>query len=83
MSRKKYGFGVKPGGFTSYDGVITSSKKIKSAVRNLSDSGKGMVTITYNDGSIYKFECSRTETSSQITLTDIKETWNGKEIEAK
>ena len=51
--RKKYGFKVKKGGFTQYEGVMSSSKKITSAVRDLSVSGKGKVTITYGDGSVY------------------------------
>ena len=78
--RKKYGFTVEKGGFTQYDGVMSSAKKITSAVRDLSTSGKGKVTITYSDGSVYLLECDRAETSSKITLTNITEKWNGKEL---
>lgn len=77
---KKHFFKCKPGGFTQYEGVMSSAKKITSAVRDLSTSGKGKVTITYGDGSVYLLECDRAETSSQITLTNITEKWNGKEL---
>lgn len=79
--RKKYGFSpVKKGGFVQFEGVMSSSKKITSAVRDLSTSGKGKVTITYGDGSVYLLECDRAETDTKITLTNITESWNGKEL---
>ena len=71
---------LKKGGLVTYTGVLNSAKKITSAVRDLSVSGKGKVTITYGDGSVYLLECDRAETSSQITLTNITEKWNGKEL---
>ena len=77
---KRHFFKCVPGGFTQYDGVMSSAKKITSAVRDLSVSGKGKVTITYGDGSVYLLECDRAETSSKITLTNITEKWNGKEL---
>ena len=80
MTEQKYGFDLYDGGFTQYEGVMSSSKKITSAVRDLSVSGKGKVTITYGDGSVYLLECDRAETSSQITLTNITEKWNGEEL---
>ena len=73
-------FKCRKGGFTQYEGVMSSAKKITSAVRDLSVSGKGKVTITYGDGNVYLLECDRAETSSQITLTNITEKWNGKEL---
>ena len=83
MSREKRDyFRCRAGGFTQYEGVMSSAKKITSAVRDLSVSGKGKVTITYGDGSVYLLECDRAETSSQITLTNITEKWNGKELTA-
>lgn len=75
-------FKCRKGGFTQYEGVMSSSKKITSAVRDLSVSGKGKVTITYGDGSVYLLECNRVETDTQITLTNITESWNGKELTA-
>ena len=77
---EEFGFHIESGGFTQYEGVMSSSKKITSAVRDLSVSGKGKVTITYGDGSVYLLECDRAETSSKITLTNITEKWNGKEL---
>ena len=79
---KKHFFKCKPGGFTQYDGVMSSAKKITSAVRDLSTSRKGKVTITYGDGSVYLLECNRVETDTKITLTNITESWNGKELPA-
>ena len=79
---KKHFFKCKPGGFVQFDGVMSSSKKITSAVRDLSTSGKGKVTITYGDGSVYLLTCDRVETDTQITLTNITESWNGKELTA-
>ena len=79
-TEEKRFFECKKGGFVSFEGVMSSSKKITSAVRDLSTSGKGKVTITYGDGNVYLLECDRAETSSQITLTNITEKWNGKEL---
>lgn len=57
---------------------ISSSKndmKVNSAVRDLSDSNKGKVTISYDNGDTYLFECDREETDAKTTLTNISEYW--------
>ena len=62
---------------------ISSSKndmKVNSAVRDLSDSNKGKVTISYDNGDTYLFECDREETDTRITLTNISEYWNGEKV---
>ena len=82
MADQEYGMEIHDGGFVSFEGVMSSAKKITSAVRDLSTSGKRKVTITYGDGSVYLLECDRVETDTQITLTNITESWNGKELTA-
>lgn len=59
--------------------MINAPKAIKSAERDLSEANKGKVTVVYEDDSIYKLECDRTETASKITITNITETWTEKE----
>ena len=81
-TEEKHFFKCKKGNFVRYCGVMSSAKKITSAVRDLSTSGKGKVTITYGDGSVYLLKCNRVETDTQITLTNITESWNGKELTA-
>ncbi len=57
---------------------ISSSKndmKVNSAVRDLSDSNKDKVTISYDNGDTYLFECDREETDAKTTLTNISEYW--------
>ena len=81
-TEEKHFFKCKKGNFVRYCGVMSSAKKITSAVRDLSTSGKGKVTITYGDGSVYLLTCDRVETDTQITLTNITESWNGKELTA-
>lgn len=57
---------------------ISSSKndmKVNSAVRDLSDSNKGKVTISYDNGDTYLFECDREEADAKTTLTNISEYW--------
>lgn len=71
----KYGVSVYKSGMVAFGSVLSSSKPIASAERDLSESGKGKVTVTYTDGCEYKMECNRTETADKIALTDIKETW--------
>lgn len=76
MKREEYITAVRKGGLIDLEnGVHRSGKPIASAERDLSESGKGKVTVTYTDGCEYKMECSRTENADKITLTDIKETW--------
>ena len=70
------------------DGVLDGLKKrlskdnvkVNSAVRDLSDSNKGKVTISYDNGDTYLFECDREETDTRITLTNISEYWNGEKV---
>lgn len=57
---------------------ISSSKndmKVNSVVRDLSDSNKDKVTVSYDNGDTYLFECDREETDTKTTLTNISEYW--------
>lgn len=57
---------------------ISSSKndmKVNSVVRDLSDSNKDKVTVSYDNGDTYLFECDRAETDAKTTLTNISEYW--------
>ena len=69
---KKHFFKCKPGGFTPYDGVMSSSKEATSV--NV-DKTAGTVTVTYSDGHVYKYSANVTETSSGYNITDEKEEW--------
>lgn len=77
--KEKYGVSVYKSGMVAFRSVLSSSKPIASAERDLSESGKGKVTVTYTDGCEYKMVCNRTETADKITLTSIKETWKDAE----
>lgn len=55
-------------------GIDCCNKEIKSAEREISDT-TSKVIINYVDGSIYTMTCSRTETDTKVTLTDVTETW--------
>lgn len=76
---EEYGMAAYKSGMMVFENVLSSGKPIASAERDLSESGKGKVTVTYTDGCEYKMECSRTETADKITLTSIKETWKDAE----
>ena len=69
---KKHFFKCKPGGFTTYDGVMSSSKEATSV--NV-DKTAGTVTVTYSDGHVYKYSANVTETSSGYNITSEKEEW--------
>ena len=69
---KKHFFKCKPGGFTPYDGVMSSSKEATSV--NV-DKTAGTVTVTYADGHVYKYSAAVSETSSGYNSTDEKEEW--------
>ena len=69
---KKHFFKCKPGGFTPYDGVMSSSKEATSV--NV-DKTAGTVTVTYSDGHVYKYSAAVSETSSGYNITDEKEEW--------
>lgn len=73
--RKKYGFTVKSGGFTQYEGVMSSSKEASSVDIDIDTSGVGTVTETYADGHIYKYSATVTETSTGYKITNETEEW--------
>ena len=70
--RKKYGFDVKKGGFTQYEGVMSSSKEATSVSV---DKTAGTVTVTYADGHVYKYSASVSETTNGFNITDETEEW--------
>ena len=69
---KKHFFKCKPGGFTPYDGVMSSSKEAASVN---GDKTAGTVTVTYSDGHVYKYSANVTETSSGYNITNETEEW--------
>ena len=69
---KKHFFTCKPGGFTQYDGVMSSSKEASSVAV---DKSSGTVTVTYSDGHVYKYSAAVTETSSGYNITNETEEW--------
>ena len=69
---KKHFFKCKPGGFTQYDGVMSSSKEATSVSV---DKTAGTVTVNFADGHVYKYSANMTETSSGYNITDEKEEW--------
>ena len=69
---KKHFFKCKPGGFTPYDGVMSSSKE---ATLITVDKTAGTVTVNFADGHVYKYSAAVTETSSGYNITDEKEEW--------
>ncbi len=72
MNRKKYGFKVKKGGFTQYEGVMSS---VKEATQIDVDKNAGTVTVTYADESVYKYSATVNESDSSFTITDEKDEW--------
>lgn len=70
--RKKFGFIVKKGGFTQYDGVMSSSKEATSVTV---DKTAGTVTVNFADGHVYKYSATITETSSGYNITSETEEW--------
>lgn len=69
---KKHFFKCKPGGFTQYDGVMSSSKEATSV--NV-DKTAGTVTVNFADGHVYKYSANITETSSGYNITGETEEW--------
>ena len=69
---KKHFFKCKRGGFTPYDGVMSSSKE---ATLITVDKTAGTVTVNFADGHVYKYSANVTETSSGYNITDETEEW--------
>lgn len=73
-----YPVDVKKGGLILVDsGEYCGGKKLLSARRDLNTH---TVDIVYSDGNAYKMTCNRVETDTEISLSNIKEYWNGVEI---
>lgn len=72
MAAKGYGFEVGKGGFTQYEGVMSSKKE---AEKITVDKEAGKVTVTYSDGHKYTYSAKVTETSSGFEITDESEEW--------
>jgi hypothetical protein len=67
---------VSDGGYARFPGVeLGGGKKISSAVHTTTN-GRNVVTITYADGNVYRFDCIK----NGDTLSDIREYWNGVSI---
>ena len=63
------------GGAVVFDGVNCDGKSLASAVHTTAN-GRDIITETYADGNIYRFDCIKNGDS----LTDIREYWNGVQI---
>ena len=72
---------VLDGGYGSFTGLeLSGGKEILSAVKTVSD-GRTSVTVSFEDGNIYIFDCIKISGENIPTsLTDIKEYWNGQPI---
>ncbi len=69
---ENYKFDTKKGGFTSYDGVQSSTKE---ATKIDVDKNAGTVTVTYKDKSVYKYSATVNESDSSFQITDEKDEW--------
>lgn len=72
MAAKEYGFEVRKGGFTQYEGVMSS---MKEAEKITVDKESGKVTVTYADGHKYTYYANVTETTSGYEITNESEEW--------
>lgn len=72
MEAKGYGFEVKKGGFTHYDGVMSSKKE---AEKITVDKESGKVTVTYADGHKYIYSAKVTETTDGYEINNESEEW--------
>ena len=71
----KYASRILTGGAVVFDGINCDGKQISSAVHTATN-GRNVVTITYADGNVYRFDCIK----NGDTLSDIREYWNGVSI---
>ena len=69
---KRHFFKCVPGGFTQYDGVMSSGKEATSV--NV-DKTAGTVTVNFADGHVYKYSATVTETSTGYNITNETEEW--------
>ena len=65
-------FKCRKGGFTQYEGVMSSSKEATSVSV---DKTAGTVTVTFADGHVYKYSANVTKTSSGFNITGEMEEW--------
>ena len=65
-------FKCRKGGFTQYEGVMSSSKEATSVSV---DKTAGTVTVTFADGHVYKYSANVTKTSSGCNITGETEEW--------
>lgn len=65
-------FKCRKGGFTQYEGVMSSAKEASGVAV---DKSSGTVTVTFADGHVYKYSANVSETSSGYNITDEKEEW--------
>lgn len=69
---EEFGFHIESGGFTQYDGVMSSSKEATSVSV---DKTAGTVTVNFADGHVYKYSATITETSTGYNITSETEEW--------
>lgn len=72
VANKKYGFDVRAGGFTHYDGVMSSKKPAEKVTVNKT---AGTVTVNYTDGHKYTYSAGVTETADGYEITEESEEW--------
>lgn len=65
-------FKCRKGGFTQYEGVMSSAKEATSVSV---DKTAGTVTVTFADGHVYKYSANVTKTSSGFNITGETEEW--------
>lgn len=70
--KQKFGFDVKDGGMTSYEGVMSSKKE---AVSVKVDKKAGKVTVNFSDGHAYTYSASVTKTDDGYDINDETEEW--------
>lgn len=69
---EEFGFHIESGGFTQYDGIMSSGKEATSVTV---DKTAGTVTVYFVDGHVYKYSATVTETSSGYNITNETEEW--------
>lgn len=69
---EKYGFATASGGFTEYDGIITS---IKEAERVTVDTETNTVTVSFNDGHSFTYSANIKKDGKIYTVSDERSEW--------
>lgn len=67
---EKYGFNTKNGGFTTFEGIFSSSKSVSSVSV---DTSTNTVTVTYTDGHVYKYSADIQKDGTNFNITNEQE----------